>query len=74
MSTVADSLRTSHRISSPAACLTRRGRHKSGRNKLTIERALNKEFDWEVNEGTEYDKVVNVFAFTTVRSCTPARS
>jgi hypothetical protein len=31
-----------------------------------LARALNKEFGWKVNEGSEYDKVVNVFAFNTV--------
>lgn len=35
-----------------------------------LARALNKEFGWKVNEGSEYDKVVLVFAFNTVR--TPA--
>jgi hypothetical protein len=33
-----------------------------------LARALNKEFGWKVNEGTEYDKVVNVFAFNTVKA------
>ncbi len=32
-----------------------------------LARALAKEFGWKVNEGTEYDKVVGVFALNTVR-------
>lgn len=32
-----------------------------------LSRALAKEFGWGVNEGTEYDKVVGVFALNTVR-------
>ncbi len=31
-----------------------------------LSRALNKEFGWKVNGGSEYDKVVGVFAFNTV--------
>lgn len=31
-----------------------------------LARALNREFGWKVNEGTEYDKVISVFAFNTV--------
>ena len=31
-----------------------------------LAKALNKEFGWKVNEGSEYDKVINVFAFNTV--------
>lgn len=31
-----------------------------------LARALNKEFGWKVNEGSEYDKVINVFALNTV--------
>ena len=33
----------------------------------TLARALVKELGWKVNEGTEYDKVVGVFALNTVR-------
>ncbi len=32
-----------------------------------LARALAKEFGWKVNEGTEMDKVVGVFALNTVR-------
>ena len=32
-----------------------------------LARTLAKEFGWKVNEGTEYDKVVGVFALNTVR-------
>ncbi|KUL85641.1 hypothetical protein ZTR_08853 [Talaromyces verruculosus] len=31
-----------------------------------LARALNREFGWKVNEGTEYDKVISVFAFNTI--------
>merc|ERR1712000_414869 len=31
-----------------------------------LARALAKEFGWKVNEGTEYDKVVGVFALNTI--------
>jgi len=31
-----------------------------------LARALAKEFGWKVNDGTEYDKVVGVFAVNTV--------
>lgn len=34
-----------------------------------LSRALANEFGWKVNEGTEYDKVVGVFALNTV--CSP---
>src|SRR4051812_1137004 len=33
-----------------------------------LARALAKEFGWRVNEGTEYDKVVGIFALNTVRA------
>lgn len=33
-----------------------------------LARALAKEFGWKVNEGSEYDKVVGVFALNTVRA------
>jgi len=36
-----------------------------------LARALAKEFGWRVNEGSEYDKVVGVFAFNTVRAEAP---
>jgi len=32
----------------------------------TLARGLAKEFGWKVNEGSEYDKVVGVFALNTV--------
>jgi hypothetical protein len=32
-----------------------------------LARALNEEFGWEVNRGSEYDKVINVFVFNMVR-------
>ena len=32
-----------------------------------LSRSLAKEFGWKVNEGTEMDKVVGVFALNTVR-------
>jgi hypothetical protein len=32
-----------------------------------LSRALAKEFGWEVNQGTEYDKVAGIFALNTVR-------
>lgn len=32
-----------------------------------LARALHKELGWNVNEGTEYDKVAGVFALNTVR-------
>ena len=35
-----------------------------------LSRALAKEFGWEVNEGSEYDKVAGVFALNTVWNCT----
>ena len=47
----------------------------SGRTRSALEqkkrvdylaRALNREFGWKVNEGTEYDKVISVFALNTV--------
>ena len=34
-----------------------------------LARALANEFGWKVNEGSEHDKVVGVFALNTVREC-----
>jgi ribosome assembly protein SQT1 len=39
-----------------------------------LARSLAKEFGWKVNEGTEYDKVVGVFALNTVRSSHRSRT
>lgn len=39
-----------------------------------LARALNKEFGWKVNEGSEYGKVINVFAFNTVRSVSSSQT
>lgn len=33
-----------------------------------LARALSRELGWKVNEGSEYDKVVGVFALNTVRT------
>jgi ribosome assembly protein SQT1 len=32
-----------------------------------LARALSKEFGWEPNQGTEWDKVAGIFALNTVR-------
>jgi hypothetical protein len=34
-----------------------------------LSRSLKKELGWEVNKGTEYDKVAGIFALNTVRKC-----
>lgn len=34
-----------------------------------LARALSKEFGWQPNQGTEWDKVAGIFALNTVRKC-----
>jgi hypothetical protein len=34
-----------------------------------LARALAKEFGWQPNQGTEWDKVAGIFALNTVRKC-----
>lgn len=36
-----------------------------------LARALSKEFGWAPNKGTEWDKVIGIFALNTVRSNVP---